>query len=358
MMEGEKATGTQEGKETAMIRYLPVNTRVVLEDAKHEAQYYTTKKEIEFTEATVKQCPLRAMPVQSILNQGFTVYFQMEQVRTRSDQTDIDGFKRLRLYKLTYYIPSDRQGELGLAFGRHGHPSGYLRRIAVWSDGSAWYIPENKIPWAWLNELSEVGGWWDADKLDSSEAAKLIDRCVLFLTKSIKETTDSAENSQRSAEAKLVVPGGVSADDPEKIRKKFLYRAKAIQKEAKKRLEDYEAAAVMFGLAGRGFEFAAANAAVDALKNATMNRARLYVEAIKAAKSTKTADGEAVAKALENHEMPPDIAADFLQDQGKDAEAEALRAAFTSAPEAGTTGTEAAESNEYSLVDPDDKDAA
>jgi hypothetical protein len=165
---------------------------------------------------------------------------------------------------------------------------------------------------------------------------------VNALENDIEFAANSAAASQLTTGATL---DATPADtDPMKVQKRYLSRAKQIQTVAKERLDVAKAAATVFGVSDRIVGRARAESIVDSVATSMATRAKLFADAVVAARAAATTagDGAAMAAAADAGEMPVGVLADYLQENGKDAQAETLRAAFGvngPAPEVADDGT-------------------
>lgn len=314
-------------------RYIPTGSEVVVQSAggnQGQPRWYRTQKDVEITvDPTEAICPIRAgLPVLKITFQGFDVFFLDHQISYRASDEEIAHAQALQFHVLDYDVPS-RLPDVPEA-ENFEHPSQWLRRIAAWSSGSCWIIPESQIPYTRLNQMSRVGVRWGSRKMDSSEAVKMLEEAIASMNREIQSAAVSAQNSQQSAE-RLLTNAAPDAD-PEKVRRSYIYRTTQIAKTARRRIDDVVTAAGVFGVTNRIVTRQAAQAMVQTVESAMQQRARLFADAVATARQSNTSDGAAVATAAEQNQMPAGILADYLQDQGHDDQAESLRTAFGTVP--------------------------
>ncbi len=329
-----------------MSRYIPEGTRVAIRSLKPNspAKWYYVKDRVNVPDGPLPEvaCPMgTGNSVFRIEHMGFQVFFTNACLRQR-EETGVseEQAKNLRLRLLDYDVPDNAVGRELKDGTKFQHPSSWLNKYAIRTTESAWVIPEGNLPYYELARIREVGGKWYSKKFDPSEASGLIEDCVSALKAEIGTMLASAETSRQTAEEKLEATP--ADEDPNAAQKKFLATASGIKSRHEKRLKNLKEAVGRFGISTLSAAFEKASTSLDALKASMENRARLYVKAVEAAKATGTAEGQAVAKSLQDNTIPPEVAADYLQEHGEEQTAEALRTAF---------GAGVQEDDTYSLTD-------
>ncbi len=318
-----------------MKSYLPTKSHIAVRSTKAgaSAKWYDTKAEVAIP-ATVKTttCPMRGteVVVQTFVHEGFEIYYLPGQVKVRLEahelRTDLSGVK---LYHLDYDVSRFGVEQLRELYGM-GHPSEWLWDVAIRISESSWLIPENRINWTYMNRMTEVGATWNLTPYDASATPSLIGQCVQALQRELDGQIARNAEAQQAAQVKL--DATPTEDDPEKARKGFLQRAKEIQKRTEALEAKIKAAAGVFGISESVLNFARVVASRDSLRTSMQERARLFSQARDAAKALGTADGNAVAAAMDAGTMPAEIAADFVQENVSESQGEALRAAFNGQP--------------------------
>lgn len=332
-------------------RYIPHGTRVVLQDAAGNSRWFSTRKDVDLPDEEIPQadCPMgTGRKVRTIEQGGYRLFFIDSAVRTRMGEDEKTKAENLRLHLLQYDVPHGSTGRELQDGTRFRHPSDWLAGRGIRTTESAWTVPEGFIPWDLLNTITEVGGRWRVYKFDRSEAQNLIDDCVIALREQLADAVKRAGESQQRAEEELAAtPEG---SDREAAAKAYLRRAKAIKKRHEKLLEDLQKSAEVFGITNVAGQFEGAQTAMDAINATMQTRAQTFAAAVQAAKAIGTPEGAAVAQQLEASSLPPEVAADWLQENGAETAGAALRAAFGAADKTEDDGT-------YSLVDGEDEAA-
>ena len=312
--------------------FLPAKSRVAILGTKPGAQpsWYTTKKSIPLPDpdkAKMVDCPMRGriQQVEQIAYEGFLVHFLPGQRRVDVPQEDAERALGLQMYALEYDIPERVARQLGNVSSGGGHPADYLWNYGCRSSKSCWIIPKGLIPWSRLDRLTEVGATWQIKKIDPTEAAATLDNIIQNLNREVVAVVEGARETQRSATERLEATP--AEDDPSKAQRAYLSRVKGLQKRIDDRLKMMAAGAQIFGIDLRMLKADAARSTVSMIAASMQERARQFRRATETAREI-SAEGAALANATEANEMPPEILADFLQEQGHDEQAEALRAAF------------------------------
>lgn len=177
------------------------------------------------------------------------------------------------------------------------NPSVRLRRAAVRVNLSTWIVPEGKEPWHLLDEMTKANVRWHLVKFDGSEAEKLADIARDVLRREV-------ENAERRCEESL---GRLDLVD-----KDYEAKANAIGKRCAKALRDLESCTQVFGF--------------GSLKALAEARSAAYCDA-----AAQVRD-EGLALAAKSDEVPHEVLADALEEQGEDTSI--IRDAFKPAPKA------------------------
>lgn len=316
---------------------IPQGSTVVLRDSKGESRWYNqTKQDIPVNgEPKDATCPLRNQPVKTVTHMGWEIFFLRAQMTVSLSAKQIQDAKNLELYALDYDIPT-------AAFNRSGmvHPSTFFHSIGIRSTESCWIIPKGKIPYTYLNELTKIGATWRVKKYDSSEAASLINDAILSLESQMKEAVKRAEKSL--TDAVVTLEATPAEDDPIAAREKYLKHVKVVQKRYDEKVEKLKISASVLSIELRFMGIEKASSYMQTMAISMQNRARVYADAAVAARAVGTAEGNAIAAAVEANTMDPGALADYLDEQ-QDGSGQAVRNAFIGGSD-----------NEYSLTEGED----
>lgn len=315
---------------TVPSRFIPTGSDVAVKTQNGPPRWYKTLKDVDLVgEPAVVACPMRTgRQVLKITHSGVDVFFLPNQITNRFTDAQEQFARGLRFRMLDYDVPKNLpDNDDGNNFE---HPSEYLPRIAVRSTESCWVVPDGQMQGILtrLNLLTRVGGKFRSWLVDPSEAVAVLNDVVNALENDVDFAAKSAQASSVTTAATLE---NVPADtDPMKAQKRFLSRAKQIQTIAKERLDNAFAAASVFGVSDRLVGRARAESIVASVATGMAERARLFADAVVAARAAvnTSGDGAAVAAAADAGEMPVGVLADYLQENGKESQAETLRAAF------------------------------
>lgn len=318
---------------------IPVGSTVVLRDSAGNSRWYNqTKQEIPINgEPKDATCPLRNQPVKTVTHMGWEIFFlrsQMMVVLTAKQKQDVAN---LELYAVDYDINMRRFNGSNLE-----HPSTFFHRIGVRSTESCWIIPKGKIPYTYLNELTKIGATWRVKKYDSSEAVSLMNDAILSLESQVKEAVARAEKSLADAATKM--ESTPADEDPVKAREAYIKYVKLVKERHEKKIQNLKTSASVLNIDIRYMGLDKAATYMTMMAVSMENRARVYADAAIAARAVGTAEGNAIAEAVEANTMDPGALADYLDEQ-EDGSGEAVRSAFIGGGD-----------NEYSLTG--DEDAA
>lgn len=291
-------------------KYVPAGSKCLLLKPTGEATWYTTKKEVDATAAKEALCPATGRTVLTTEEGGYKLFFPPEVVCLRRAEIP-------QMSVLNYDIPQNAE---------IANPSNRLRRVAVRTTLSDWIVPTAAIPWTIINDLREAGATVTLYKFDPSEGPALLFAVENALRAQIRQAGESADASAESAAEQF------ANSDKANRSKYYEQRLATAHKQAKEKLEAYEAAAGVFGFDAKVLGLQAASHVAQTILNGTALRAQKYVEAraLLAAQNTATAEGLAAAAADDT--LPAEIMADALRDHGQDVAADQLQAAFA-APE-------------------------
>lgn len=313
--------------------YIPAGQEIVVQSTRDgqptgQYQWYTTTKRVEVKEWNTGLCPVRnAITVLTAETNGRQIWFLENQLKVELSQDMKTVINTTKLVKLEYDIPArvsnrpqDYQDENGRPFE---HPSQYLWNYGVRTSLSMWVVPESKIPWRRLNRLTRQGCIWEQTPIDASVAAKLLSQSVVNLRKEWVSALQSYNECMASAAQRRdrKIENANGQNDIDKANRQYRYDCTRVEKDLTERQENIKKGASVlripeqwitadireFGAVGNGTvaTFTQANRAVG------QTRARAHVAAVD---SLQRAGQTAVANAVEQGDMPHDIAQDYAED--------------------------------------------
>ena len=220
---------------------------------------------------------------------------------------------------LVYDIPSRLSNEIP-------NPSPRLRRLGVRINLSCWVIPQDMIPWPYLDELKRKGADWKLARFDAGDIDNLRSIIQSALKEQVKEIADSCRKTIKRLDQRLhdKCRDAENANENYKARSKYISETKAAIKRAKKMLADIEQAAGNFGVKSQpGGHLKRVREVIGGLEMSAKARARIYTDMARG-----VAD-PTLSKAAEEGVLPPEVLADIIEEQGGNAES--LRLAFADA---------------------------
>lgn len=250
--------------------------------------------------------------------------------------SDADFPETLRACLLIYDIPSASD---------YRNPSRRLRRIGFRENKSCWVIPEGSIPHKLIHEMKTEGNASvELIRFDAGEGPRLCRMAIERIKRELTEKLARAESGIAKADKKYLKKTDDDADladnvsAREDVLKRYERRASRIIAGIEKLCKDVESAIKNFGVRPELLGLADTRNAMDALQKGYEARSGAYVAATEALRKIGTADADALANAADADAVPAAIMADMLRDNGNNAAADALTAAFSDAP-ANTDGT-------------------
>jgi hypothetical protein len=182
------------------------------------------------------------------------------------------------------------------------NPSYYLRRVGVRVNYSAWVLPESRVPYALLNELSQEGATWHVVRFDPAEAHKFARMAFESLRKEAENAVRRAMRSEENAQAHAEERG------PDAYRvwvERSVRRAETI-------LKDLTAGAQALGLT---FDVQSGLVALSGIQSAAQARAAVYAGMAEEAKRRGLTQAAELAS---RNELPGQVLADVLEEDGAD----------------------------------------
>jgi hypothetical protein len=182
------------------------------------------------------------------------------------------------------------------------NPSRHLRSRGVRVNLSCWVLPESRVPYALLNELSQEGATWHVVRFDPAEAHKLARMAFESLRKEAENAVRRAMRSEENAQAHAEERG------PEAYRlwvERSVRRAEAI-------LNDLTTGAQALGLT---FDIQTGLVALSGIQSAAQARAAVYAGMVEEAKRRGLAQAAELAG---RNEIPGQVLADMLEEDGAD----------------------------------------
>lgn len=212
-------------------------------------------------------------------------------------------------------------------------PVPVLRRVGFHLQGSVWVVDANNMPWGVINEMLDMEGVnVQHYKFEGSEARKLVMRAVETLQADIAQEQKNAENKAKNANTEMETRVRTTGMSRDQILAMQLKRAKAIQARLKTLEDDLGQACKVFGINPRSLNVAGLGATSRAIKADMEAQARTFRHAYQSLVAQNRPEATTMAAALLDGSLPPVIAADYLDEQ-EAGSGEALRTAFTEAPE-------------------------
>jgi hypothetical protein len=304
---------------------IPSGARILTTREDGGRVWYSLREDVPAEGATETECPETGAAVRTVTYRGRQVWFRWSQTVIRYPEAET-ATASARPFILWYMIPERT---------RYPNPSNRLYPIAVRIDGSGWIVPEDRVPYSLLAEMRENGVRCGAFPADPRAAASLIDMALTALREQMAEIVSDLARTQAAAADRLARETGRDGtpdtrSEDERV-KEALRTAEAARKRIGDRLELIAQGAALFGIDRTAYRPELAAAAADATHDAILERARLYRKAATTLRAGGTAEGAAVADAIDRDGIPAVVAADVLQEHGAEAEGNALRAAFTPA---------------------------
>jgi hypothetical protein len=212
-----------------------------------------------------------------------------------------------RTYSLLQYDIPERRGE-----ARVRNPSGTLRRLAVRTSYSVWVVPQDRVPWGLLDGWTHAGVRWHLVPFAAEASEQILALATETLRSQIAAIQASADKSLQDAGAKLdgdeaAAHGPASTEAAHNL---YQRRARRICRRAERLLADAEAAARCFGMPVDELPLGAARAAIRGLQVAAQQRAALY------AAMAHQVVGTMLEAAAGASDVPPEVLADFIEENG------------------------------------------
>jgi hypothetical protein len=202
------------------------------------------------------------------------------------------------------------------------NPSPTLRQYGVRVGYSDWCIPDHRIPYNFLHEMTQGGVRWNSLQFKTDTAEQLA-HLIKTVVDGLKESARDAINSSQRKASEAAEAYTNSDDSPDRAAKAYLYTVSAATKKAAVILGDLSKCASGFGI---DFDLSTAFGMVKTIQTLCVARARVYAEATRAVKLIGQLDG--MADAARKNALPWYIMSDYLRDAGEDEIADSLRAAF------------------------------
>lgn len=230
----------------------------------------------------------------------------------------------LRACLMIYDIPSSHSD--------YRNPSGILRRIGFRANLSCWVIPEANIPYALIAHMREhANANVDVVRFDAAEGPRLVRMAIDAIHREVNDQVTRAAASIAGADTRhLNVPDELAGNvsEREAVLRRYETRTTRILESLNELLEDVETAIKCFGQSPERLNLNGARAAYNAYQTGIEARVNAFAAATHALSQIGTADANAMADAAKNDAAPAFAMADMLRDNGHDAAADALTAAF------------------------------
>lgn len=223
----------------------------------------------------------------------------------------------MRVQMLVYDIPetSDLQ-----------NPSAELHRRGIRLNLSCWAIPDGRVPWSLLSELSQGGATWYMVQFAQEEEVKICEMVVRSLTREVELAQRAAEHAEQRARE--------LADDDMGRKQLVLYRRRAFAalSLAKRRLAAAEQCAEGFREERVTNVIEQARRRMEYLRARVENQADCFARAIQAMRQLPGEHAQSMTEAAQTGDLPAPIAADYLEETADDDHArqlaDSLRRAF------------------------------
>lgn len=321
-------------------RFLPANTRIVVLAPKAKTPvWHVMKKElvIDSDDLPHAECPMTKESVNHLTKDGFQLYFPDRIIRVRLviEDGDLDDARMAAFQPvyLSYDIPDDamefRKGKMR----PFQNPSGLLQRYAIRVNDSDWLMDAGDVPHALIARMLDAGATPRVVRLHPEDGRKHVLEAILALQNYISDRVAGAEDSRLYADQQLA--GAVEGDEtttPEEREKRYRNRIKDVTKRLDDLADDIKAVSIRFGINARVFAVGQLITTRETLATEMTKRANAYAEAAKQLAAIGTTDTTALARAMEQDQVPAGVAADALRDNGHDAAADALTNAFAGTP--------------------------
>lgn len=188
------------------------------------------------------------------------------------------------------------------------NPSGRLRRLGVRINLSCWAVPDDRMPWVYLQELKDAGVSWHVVAFDAGEAQKIAGIAAEAIEREVNDAIKRARKSHELAHEKL----GETLDLD-----RFDRTTERAQETLQGVLDALKEAARGFGLDETRLPLDRGFAQIRTMKAVADGRAAAFkslVEEVKASQAPAT-----VKTALADDALPHYVAADMAEDNGVDA---------------------------------------
>jgi len=229
--------------------------------------------------------------------------------------------RNLQAHWLTYDIPQ-RSGIR--------NPSRFLRRRAFRPNKSVWVVCKADIPYNLIAEMKEKGASVYCIEFAAHENDNLVALAIASVKRDIMEKIAAtrrivAQAQRREREAMDNVE--LSGDERRELVDSLRARARTQIRSARALMKDLRECCERFGVSESAVDLGGALGAVNAIQETIAVRARAVRKAVAKIKETRQgSQDDAIMAALMSDAMPQDIAADYLEDTGRDASE--LREAF------------------------------
>lgn len=317
-----------------MRAFIPAGTEIVTIQ-NGSPIWYTTKTEINVNGYVTGLCPLRnALPVLTAIVAGRPVWFLENQVNIELTEEQKTFVQMHKFVKVEYDIPArvstrpqDYRDENGNSFV---HPSQWLWGYACRTTLSCWLMTEEKYKAVQfrLRRLTRAGCQWEPTWIDSSNAARHLQKAIVSLRKAWVEADASYDDCLKRAE-EAFTNGNRSNEEERKLR----YAKNRIDKALDTARENITQAANLYGIpmdwitTGKAVTQATvvngevapkiAAPTTSAVRNANRADAKTKNEAfcktVEALKAHGTDESKAMAKSMEKGEVAEDIVADYCE---------------------------------------------
>ena len=198
------------------------------------------------------------------------------------------------------------------------HPTTILHNRALRFQLSCWIIEESRIPWNYLKSLDDegIGNVWDVIHFADTMSVEVMN----ILVRNLRRDIEDAEKRANASLERLDEQERNAVDEGDKSRDKRCKERVKVLERSEKLLKGLQEAATLYGIDVNSLPFQTSFSRLTSLRGVNGVRTAL------AAQLTEMATGTRFEAAAKADEIPVEILADAMEDEGNDTTS--IRSAF------------------------------